>query len=65
MGLRGPATHLHPGIRDRDALGAEPPDPAARVERMRAQDSIRRAQRQFGIEQVQGIQRAQALEIEP
>jgi hypothetical protein len=52
-------------IRDRnEALGAEPTDPTARVERMRAQDSVRRAQRQLGIEQVQGIQRERAVEIE-
>jgi conjugative relaxase-like TrwC/TraI family protein len=53
------------GLRDRDnALGAEPTDPTARVERMRAQDSIRRAQRQLGIERSQGIQRERAMEIE-
>ncbi|HEY0280039.1 MAG TPA: hypothetical protein VGC32_17380, partial [Solirubrobacterales bacterium] len=53
------------GIRDRnEALGAEPTDPTARVERMRAQDSVRRAQRQLGIEQVQGIQRERTMEIE-
>ena len=42
----------------------EPTDPTTRVERMRAQDSIRRAQRQLGIEPVQGIQRERAMEIE-
>jgi hypothetical protein len=53
------------GLRDRDtALGAEPKDPAVRMERRRAQDSIRRAQRQLGIERVQRIERAQAMEIE-
>ncbi len=53
------------GIRDRDdALGVEPTDPTARVERMRAQESIRRAQRQLGIERSQGIQRERAMEIE-
>jgi conjugative relaxase-like TrwC/TraI family protein len=53
------------GIRDRDnALGVESTDPTARVERMHAQESIRRAQRQLGIEQVRGIQRERAMEIE-
>jgi hypothetical protein len=53
------------GLRDRDnALGAEPTDPATRVERMHAQDSVRRAQRQLGIERARGIQRDRALEIE-
>jgi hypothetical protein len=53
------------GIRDKDnALGAEPTDPAARVERRDAQDSIRRAQRQLGIERVQRIERERAMEIE-
>jgi hypothetical protein len=53
------------GLRDRDnALGAEPIDPTTRVERMHAQDSVRRAQRQIGVEQARGIQRDRALEIE-
>jgi len=53
------------GIRDRNnALGREPREPATRVERIRAQDSIRRAQRELGIERVQRIDRAQVMEIE-
>ncbi|MBS1846220.1 MAG: relaxase domain-containing protein [Actinobacteria bacterium] len=53
------------GIRDRDsALGPEPDDRAARVERIRAQDSIGRAQRELGIEGVPGIERGRAMEIE-
>jgi uncharacterized protein YukE len=53
------------GLRDRDtALGAEPTDPAARVEHRRVQDSVRRAQRRLGIEQAQGIERGRSMEIE-
>jgi hypothetical protein len=53
------------GIQDRDsALGAEPKDRAAHVERIRAQDSIGRAQRELGIERAPGIERGQAIEIE-
>jgi hypothetical protein len=53
------------GVRDRDsALGPEPDDRAARAEGIRAQDSIRRAQRELGIERVPGIERGQAMEIE-
>jgi conjugative relaxase-like TrwC/TraI family protein len=53
------------GLLDRgNALGPEPKDPAARVERMHAQDSIRRAQRQLGIERVQRMEQARAMEIE-
>lgn len=48
------------GLRDRDtALGAELKDPAVRMERRRVQDSIRRAQRQLGIERTQRIELAQ------
>jgi hypothetical protein len=53
------------GLRDRDtALGPEPKDRAARLERERAQRSIRRAQRELGIGRVQRIERTQAMEIE-
>jgi conjugative relaxase-like TrwC/TraI family protein len=54
------------GLRDRDtALGPEPKDRAARRERERAQAAMRRAQLQLGIERVQRIERARAMEIEP
>lgn len=52
------------GIRDGDsALGAEPKDRVARAERIGAQDSIRRAQRELGIEPAPGIEREQAMGI--
>jgi conjugative relaxase-like TrwC/TraI family protein len=52
------------GLRDRDtALGPEPREPASRMEHRRAQEAIRRAQRQLGIERVQSIERGQSLEI--
>jgi conjugative relaxase-like TrwC/TraI family protein len=53
------------GIGDRDtALGAQPEDRARQLERERAQQSIRRAQRELGIERVQKIERTRAMEIE-
>jgi hypothetical protein len=53
------------GIRDRShAFGSEPTDQAARQEREWAQQAMRRAQRQLGIERVQRIQRERAMEIE-
>jgi hypothetical protein len=53
------------GVGDRiNAFGPEPKDRAARLERERAQQSIRRAQRELGIERVQNIRREQAMEIE-
>jgi conjugative relaxase-like TrwC/TraI family protein len=53
------------GLRDRDtALGPEPTDRAARRERERAQGAMRRAQRELGIERVQRMERARAMEIE-
>jgi hypothetical protein len=53
------------GLRDRDtALGPEPRERAARLERERAQQAIRRAQRELGIQRVQRLERAQAMEIE-
>jgi conjugative relaxase-like TrwC/TraI family protein len=53
------------GLRDRDsALGPEPKDLAARRERERAQGTMRRAQRELGIERVQRLERARAMEIE-
>jgi conjugative relaxase-like TrwC/TraI family protein len=53
------------GIRDRDtALGPEPRGPMDRDERRRAQEAIRRAQREIGIERVQKFERTQAMEIE-
>ncbi|HEY5334303.1 MAG TPA: MobF family relaxase, partial [Solirubrobacterales bacterium] len=53
------------GLRDRDtALGPEPKDRAARRERERAQGAMRRAQRELGIERVQRMERARAMEIE-
>lgn len=53
------------GHLDRDtALGAEPKDRAAQAEHRRAQESIRRAQRQLGIERVQRLERMRAMEIE-
>lgn len=56
---------LSNGVQDRDsALGAEPKDRAARAERIRVQDSIRRAQRELGIERVPWVERARGMEIE-
>ncbi len=53
------------GIQDRDtALGPEPKDRAARLEREHAQQSISRARRELGIERVQRVERARAMEIE-
>jgi conjugative relaxase-like TrwC/TraI family protein len=52
-------------VRDRDhAFGPEPKEQAARPERERAQQSIRRAQRELGIERVQAVERTRSLEIE-
>ncbi|MBS1891571.1 MAG: hypothetical protein JST59_09770, partial [Actinobacteria bacterium] len=59
------AFRLANGIRDRDsALGPEPNDRAARADRIRAQDSVRRAQRELGIERAPAIERGQTVEIE-
>jgi conjugative relaxase-like TrwC/TraI family protein len=53
------------GLQDRDAaLGPEPKDRTARRERERAQGAMRRAQRELGIERVQRLERAPAMEIE-
>jgi hypothetical protein len=53
------------GLRDRDtALGPEPTDRAVRRERERAQGAMRRAQRELGIERVQKLERARAMEME-
>jgi conjugative relaxase-like TrwC/TraI family protein len=53
------------GIRDRDiALGPRPEGPVDHDERRRAQEAIRRAQREIGIERVQKIERTRAMEIE-
>lgn len=53
------------GIGDRNqAFGPEPTDQAARQERERAQQAIRRAQRELGIERVRRIERERAMEIE-
>ncbi len=52
------------GLRDRDtALGPEPKDRARRWEHERAQKAISRAQRELGIERVQGVERSRAMEI--
>jgi conjugative relaxase-like TrwC/TraI family protein len=52
-------------VRDREtALGSEPRGPVDRDERRRAQEAIRRAQREIGIERVQRIERTRAMEIE-
>ncbi|MBS1679263.1 MAG: relaxase domain-containing protein [Actinobacteria bacterium] len=52
-------------VQDRDhAFGPEPKDQAARRERERAQQSIRRAQRELGVERVQAVERTRSLEIE-
>ncbi len=53
------------GIRDRGhAFGPEPTDHAARQERERAQQAVRRARQELGIERVQRIERERAMEIE-
>jgi hypothetical protein len=53
------------GIQDRNqAFGPEPTDQAARQEREWAQQAIRRAQRELGIERVQRIERERVMEIE-
>jgi conjugative relaxase-like TrwC/TraI family protein len=53
------------GIRDGNhAFGPEPTDQAARQERERAQQAIRRAQRELGIERVRRIERERVMEIE-
>jgi len=52
-------------IRDRDsALGSRPREAVARIEHRRAQEAIRRAQREIGIERVRKIERTRAMEIE-
>ncbi|HEY2479017.1 MAG TPA: MobF family relaxase [Solirubrobacterales bacterium] len=52
------------GLLDRDtALGPEAKDRAERREQEQARESIRRAQRELGIEPVQTIARTQSLEI--
>ena len=51
------------GLRDRDtALGAEPRERAARMQRERAQQAIRRTQRQLGIERIEHA-RTMAIEL--
>jgi hypothetical protein len=53
------------GIRSREtALGPEPREAATRMEHRRAQEAVRRAQRELGIERVRTIERTRAMEIE-
>jgi conjugative relaxase-like TrwC/TraI family protein len=53
------------GLLDRDTpLGSPARDQAARREQERARQSIRRAQRELGIERVQRIERTRSMEIE-
>ncbi|HVX32560.1 MAG TPA: AAA family ATPase, partial [Solirubrobacterales bacterium] len=53
------------GLQDGDtALGPEPKGRAERLEQERVQQSIRRAQRELGVERVEAIERTRAMEIE-